>query len=77
MSRFLVPVALTLALVACGGGGQDADKDADANSRVPVEVAAAAHAPINASYSGTAALEAQREADVVAKTSGVLLKLYV
>lgn len=77
LSHFLIPVALSSVLAACGGGGQSADKDADTNSRVPVEIAVAAHAPINASYSGTAALEAQREADVVAKTSGVLLKLYV
>lgn len=62
-------------LAACGGGGPKTD--ADAQSSVPVEVAAATHAPINASYSGTAALEAEQEADVVAKTSGVLLKLYV
>ncbi|MEO6969256.1 MAG: efflux RND transporter periplasmic adaptor subunit [Rhodanobacteraceae bacterium] len=77
LSRFLLPIALIPALAACAGGGPDADKDADAATRVPVEVATAAHAPINASYSGTAALEAQHEADVVAKTSGVLLKLYV
>lgn len=67
----LVPFAAVLA--ACGSGPQS---DADSHPRVPVEVAAAAHEPINASYSGTAALEAEHEADVAAKASGVLLKLY-
>jgi membrane fusion protein (multidrug efflux system) len=44
---------------------------------VPVEVAQVAKRPIQASYHGTAALEAPNEAQVVAKTSGVLLQLLV
>ncbi|MFO1516128.1 MAG: efflux RND transporter periplasmic adaptor subunit [Lysobacterales bacterium] len=44
---------------------------------MPVEAAVAVRRPIAASYSGTAALEADHEADVVAKTSGVMLKLLV
>jgi len=75
-SRFALISALSLLLVACGSGGAKQDPNASQSS-VPVEVAAATHAPISASYSGTAALEAQQEADVVAKASGVLLKLYV
>ncbi|MBS0431017.1 MAG: efflux RND transporter periplasmic adaptor subunit [Proteobacteria bacterium] len=71
--RWCLPVLMAALLSACGGGDKKAD--ADAHASVPVEVAAVARAPINASYSGTAALEAQNEADVVAKTSGVLLKL--
>ncbi|HMB57738.1 MAG TPA: efflux RND transporter periplasmic adaptor subunit [Arenimonas sp.] len=42
---------------------------------VPVEVAKAARKPISASYSGTANLEAPGEAQVVAKTSGVMVQL--
>jgi membrane fusion protein (multidrug efflux system) len=42
---------------------------------VPVEVAQVAKRPIQASYHGTAPLEAPNEAQVVAKTSGVLLQL--
>ena len=42
---------------------------------VPVEVARAARHPISASYSGTANLEAPSEAQVVAKTSGVMVQL--
>lgn len=73
MLRLALIASLGFALAACGGGGQP---DANASqSSVPVEVAAARHAPISASYSGTAALEAEHEADVVAKASGVLLKL--
>lgn len=75
MLRLALISGLGFALAACGGGTQP---DANAGqSSVPVEVAAASHAPISASYSGTAALEAEHEADVVAKASGVLLKLYV
>lgn len=44
---------------------------------IPVEVAQVAKRPIQASYHGTAALEAPNEAQVVAKTSGVLLQLMV
>ena len=44
---------------------------------VPVEVAAAARKPISASYSGTAALVTDNEAQVTSKASGVLKKLLV
>ncbi len=42
---------------------------------IPVEVAKASRKPISASYSGTANLEAPNEAQVVAKTSGVMIQL--
>lgn len=51
------------------GGEKKEDKP------VPVEVAQVAKRPIQASYHGTAALEAPNEAQVVAKTSGVLFTL--
>jgi membrane fusion protein (multidrug efflux system) len=44
---------------------------------VPVEVATVAHAPVDASYNGTATLVADHEAQVAAKTTGVLVKLLV
>jgi membrane fusion protein, multidrug efflux system len=44
---------------------------------VPVEVAVAKREAIVASYTGTASLEPEREAQVVAKTSGVLQRLLV
>ena len=44
---------------------------------VPVEVSRVAKRPIAASYTGTAPLEAPAEADVVAKTSGVMVAVMV
>lgn len=77
---------LLIALGLCGCGHRDAPttgaaaspaaSDVEVNA-VPVEVALAARKPISASYTGTATLTADREAQVVAKTSGILLKLYV
>lgn len=55
-----------------GKDGKPGEKKPDA---VPVEVASVAKRPISASYAGTANLEAPGEAQVVAKTSGVLLQL--
>jgi membrane fusion protein (multidrug efflux system) len=84
-------VAATLALGACGKkGGPDAQAKGPAGEEVklgpdgkpipkieavPVEVARAARHAISASYSGTANLEAPGEAQVVAKTAGVMVQL--
>ena len=84
-------LAISLVLAGCGGGESPADgqageaettakaEGAKAEEKkveaVPVEVAAVAKRPIAASFSGTANLEAPGEAQVVAKTSGVLLQL--
>ncbi len=74
-----------IVLILCGCGRRDgsaagsaanADSSAETNT-VPVEVAVATRIPISASYTGTATLTPDREAQVVAKTSGVLLKLHV
>ena len=50
-------------------------KDDQKVEAVPVEVASVSRRPISASYSGTASLEAPNEAQVVAKTSGVMVQL--
>lgn len=64
-------------LSACNRNGAAAQTKAPTVDAVPVEIALAAHSAISASYSGTAALVADHEAQVTAKTSGVLKKLYV
>jgi membrane fusion protein (multidrug efflux system) len=78
-------ISTVLLLPACKPGAGDAkagDKteqkdEAKASDAVVVEVAKAEHRPIAASYTGTAALEARAEAQVVAKTSGVALEVLV
>jgi len=71
--------ACLITLSGCNKDGAAAPaKDAKATvNAVPVEVAKAARNTISASYSGTAALTADHEAQVTSKTSGVLKKLYV
>jgi membrane fusion protein (multidrug efflux system) len=71
-----------LLLSGCKADGQEApgnDKteEAKAIDAVPVEVAKATRRAIAASYTGTAALEARAESQVVAKTSGVALAVLV
>lgn len=80
---FLAVMAMTGFLVACGGpddGSQKTsgkDKKQEEKQSVVVEVARASRQAVTASYQSTAALEAPNEAQVVAKTSGVLLRLLV
>jgi membrane fusion protein (multidrug efflux system) len=70
-------LAMTALAAACAKPGDADKKDAATPSAVPVEVAMASHQPITANYSGTATLEAVGEAQVVAKASGIVLKLHV
>lgn len=73
-------------------GGQDAkDPAADTKAvadtpdgpskkeetKIPVEIAVAGRRTINAAFQGTATLEAEAEAQVVTKTSGVVLEILV
>lgn len=67
--------ALIASLAGCGGGGPN--PEATAQAAIPVEVAPASHQAVTANYSGTATLEAVGDAQVVAKTSGIILKLMV
>jgi membrane fusion protein (multidrug efflux system) len=69
---------LVAALAGCGGGPNAPGKDANAQAAaIPVEVAPAAHQAVTANYSGTATLEAIGDAQVVSKTSGIILKILV
>lgn len=76
-SRALLAAILVLASASQVGCGQKAEGDEAPKGPVgiPVEVATAVTDTITASYQGTAALEAERQAQVVAKVSGVLLSL--
>lgn len=68
-----------IAMVAACSGGAGAGKDAAAltHASIPVEVAAATHQSVTANYSGTATLEAVGDAQVVAKTTGIVLKILI
>lgn len=77
-SLIFLAICVTTGLISgCNKEGAAAASKTPTIDAVPVEVAAAARNPINASYSGTAALVTDHEAQVTAKTSGVLKKLYV
>jgi membrane fusion protein, multidrug efflux system len=70
-------LAVLIAISAGCGGAKDPAKDAAAQAAIPVEGASASHQAVTANYSGTATLEAVGEAQVVAKTSGIILKIMV
>ncbi len=76
---FLFITALTMGLTGCGQQQQaNNDKeDEDKEVAFPVEVADTTLDSVFASYAGTTTLEAEAEADIVAKTSGVVLELLV
>jgi membrane fusion protein (multidrug efflux system) len=85
----LATVLARLALTGCGGkkeagaaaaGKEEVKLGKDGKpipkiEAVPVEVAKAGRHAVSASYAGTANLEAPGEAQVVAKTSGVMVQL--
>ncbi len=76
--RRVVGAGLALGLAACSTGNSTPSAGtADASSAVPVETATVSQQSITANYSGTASLEAVGEAQVVAKASGIVLKLLV
>jgi membrane fusion protein (multidrug efflux system) len=79
MRRARLSAALVLAtlVAACGKGGAPAADKAAEHASIPVEVAAASQQSITANYSGTATLEAVGDAQVVSKTTGIVLKILV
>jgi membrane fusion protein (multidrug efflux system) len=74
----ILATAATLLAVGCSNG-KAKDKDgADASAAaVPVEVQALKRAAMVAVYSGTASIEANNEADVVAKVGGEVRQIFV
>lgn len=80
--RFAVLLALAIALLAGGCGkdprGKQGKNDEDKEETpVPVEVAQVELGDVAAVYSGTAALEAEEEARVVAKVGGEVIVIEV
>lgn len=87
LKPLVLALGMSLALSACGGkpdaqaseqAGDAASKDGEKGKKqapeaVPVEVVTVAAQTVNASYAGTANLEAPNEAQVVAKSSGVMV----
>jgi len=80
----ILPAACALLLAASGCsvsvGGEEpsvAAESAGIVQAIAVEVAPVTRQPISASITGTAALEAKRDAQVVAKTSGIALAVLV
>ncbi|MGA9343182.1 MAG: efflux RND transporter periplasmic adaptor subunit [Rhodanobacteraceae bacterium] len=71
----LLGVAAFLGGCSGAGNGDAQAKETQAPSAIPVEVAPATRQAVTASYSGTSTLEAQDEADVVAKAGGILQKV--
>lgn len=74
---WLLVAAAAFATAGCGGnadGTEDAD-DGEAEVRIPVQIEPVKLGGVSAAYEGTATLDAEREATVVARTSGVLLEL--
>lgn len=67
-------VILALGLAGCGGKPPEQKKE---EAAVPVETAKVAVGPIDAAYRGTATLEAEEEATVLAKTTGVIEEILV
>ncbi|QOY63818.1 efflux RND transporter periplasmic adaptor subunit [Lysobacter sp. H21R4] len=74
---YLLVCVLLLSACKGGAGGAGKEGDAEETEAVTVEVAPVQERLMAASYTGTAPLEASVEAQVVAKTSGVALKVLV
>lgn len=78
-SRILFSFVAIIALAACGNeqGNNSSAAKADSVIYIPVEAGRAEHGTVSAFYSTTATLEAEEEAEVVAKTSGIITRIYV
>jgi membrane fusion protein (multidrug efflux system) len=77
-------IALALAISACAEDGVAGDKTAQekdakalADSAIPVEVAKPVRGEMLAMYSGTATLEAEADAEIIAKVGGEVRRILV
>jgi len=70
---------MSVVLAGCGAGAAE-DKDEseeEAEPVIPVEAAEVINSTVTAAYEGTAALEPDEQATVVAKTTGIALEILV
>jgi len=73
-----VVVIISLLLAACQDGGSAAEENGEEETPpVPVEVRHATRGDVYAVYSGTASLESDEEAEVVAKVGGEVVAILV
>ena len=75
-------VGLALTISACANDGVAGDKtaqekDAKADAAIPVEVAKPVRGEMLAMYSGTATLEAEADAEIIAKVGGEVRRILV
>jgi membrane fusion protein (multidrug efflux system) len=79
LAGVLVSGALTILLSGCGSSGASTapEEKAGEDTAIPVEVASPQRGEMRATYSGTATLEAEADAEVVAKVQGELTELRV
>lgn len=73
--RYSLIVLMSVLLMACNKGEEKKDEK-EKQTAVPVEVAEVGQATVSASYSGTANLEADKRAEVVAEVTGVLESIH-
>ena len=80
LAAVLLAAALGTTIVGCGSAGGTSQKKEAAKTdeaAIPVEIAQPARKELLARYSGTATLEAEADADVIAKVQGEVQRLLV
>lgn len=77
MLRSAITVLALVLLLGCKPPGDEKAEDEKEQPAIPVEVAVVATGPIEAAYRGTATLEAEEEATVLAKQGGVIEQVLV
>jgi membrane fusion protein (multidrug efflux system) len=80
LAKYFSYLALIMMITLPIGCGSDADSkaaDEEETAAIPIEASLVDIGDISALFSGTASLEAENEATVVAKVSGVVKKLFV
>lgn len=77
--KAVFPLLVLFGLSACGPGGPNGKngKADEEDVAVPVETALTERGDVSASYSGTANLESEEDADVVARVGGLVEEIFV